>query len=182
MKNKRMNDKGFSLVELIVVIAIMAILAVTLAPKLMKYVDSARTSSDQQTVNSIFTAAQIAYMQYPSAFQTADTLNSGGDDNRVQLRVATTRISTSGSEDALDTLYTSTDGATWTIDDTYATTNDFIGELQDTLGNFKLKSKKVGVETQITISLDANGRVVVTLDYDGDRTVDSADGDIQITE
>jgi type IV pilus assembly protein PilA len=48
MKNKRLNDKGFSLVELIVVIAIMAILAVTLAPKLTQYINKARTASDKK--------------------------------------------------------------------------------------------------------------------------------------
>lgn len=32
MKKEKMNDKGFSLVELIIVIAIMAVLVVALAP------------------------------------------------------------------------------------------------------------------------------------------------------
>ena len=32
MKKEKMNDKGFSLVELIIVIAIMAVLVVVLAP------------------------------------------------------------------------------------------------------------------------------------------------------
>ena len=33
MKKEKMNDKGFSLVELIIVIAIMAVLVVVLAPQ-----------------------------------------------------------------------------------------------------------------------------------------------------
>lgn len=37
---KQKNNKGFSLVELIVVIAIMAVLVGVLAPQLMKYVES----------------------------------------------------------------------------------------------------------------------------------------------
>ena len=36
---KQKNNKGFSLVELIVVIAIMAVLVGVLAPQLMKYVE-----------------------------------------------------------------------------------------------------------------------------------------------
>ncbi|MDE7360278.1 MAG: prepilin-type N-terminal cleavage/methylation domain-containing protein, partial [Lachnospiraceae bacterium] len=39
MKKQNMNDKGFSLVELIIVIAIMAILIVVLAPQYLKYVE-----------------------------------------------------------------------------------------------------------------------------------------------
>ncbi|MDF2636892.1 MAG: prepilin-type N-terminal cleavage/methylation domain [Pelosinus sp.] len=61
MKLKKKN-KGFSLVELIVVMAIMAILAVTLAPKLMQYVDKARQAQDRETVNSIYTAVKYGLM------------------------------------------------------------------------------------------------------------------------
>lgn len=42
MKKEKMNDKGFSLVELIIVIAIMAVLVVVLAPQYLKYVERSR--------------------------------------------------------------------------------------------------------------------------------------------
>lgn len=42
------NNKGFSLVELIIVIAIMAILAGALAPALIKYINKSRRSADIQ--------------------------------------------------------------------------------------------------------------------------------------
>ena len=41
-KVRRINNEGFSLVELIIVIAIMAILAAALAPQLIKYIDNSR--------------------------------------------------------------------------------------------------------------------------------------------
>ncbi|MCI5848904.1 MAG: type II secretion system GspH family protein, partial [Lachnoclostridium sp.] len=39
MKRTKKNNKGFSLVELIVVVLIMAIIAVALAPQVMKWVN-----------------------------------------------------------------------------------------------------------------------------------------------
>lgn len=59
MKKENMNDKGFSLVELIIVIAIMAILIVVLAPQYLKYVEKSRTSSDQTTVVEYINAMQV---------------------------------------------------------------------------------------------------------------------------
>lgn len=57
-QDKKRNNKGFSLVELIVVIAIMAVLVAVLAPQFTKYVDRSRQSVDAQMVSSVVTAAQ----------------------------------------------------------------------------------------------------------------------------
>lgn len=54
------KNKGFSMVELIIVIAIMAILAGALAPALIKYINKSRISTDIQTANTIATAIQTA--------------------------------------------------------------------------------------------------------------------------
>lgn len=54
------TNKGFSLVELIIVIAIMAILAGALAPALIKYINKSRLSTDVQTASAIATACQAA--------------------------------------------------------------------------------------------------------------------------
>ena len=59
MKKGKMNNKGFSLVELIIVIAIMAVLVVVLAPQYLKYVERSRNATDLQNATAIVTACQV---------------------------------------------------------------------------------------------------------------------------
>ena len=72
MRKERMNDKGFSLVELIIVIAIMAILLVVLAPQYLKYVERSRNSTDLQNATEIVTALQIYASDPDAATSMAD--------------------------------------------------------------------------------------------------------------
>ncbi len=60
MKKIRKNNKGFSLVEIIVVVLIMAIIAVALAPQVVKWVENSRISSDLETRTNIEKACQFA--------------------------------------------------------------------------------------------------------------------------
>ena len=70
------NNKGFSLVELIIVIAIMAILVGVMAPQLIKYIEKTNVSSDTQLCDSVKTAVTTAMMD-PSVINDA---NSGLPD------------------------------------------------------------------------------------------------------
>lgn len=68
------DNNGFSLVELIVVVLIMAIVAVALAPQVMKWVENSRISSDLQTRTNIENACILA-MTEETAF---DMVKDGG--------------------------------------------------------------------------------------------------------
>lgn len=71
---KQKNNKGFSLVELIVVIAIMAVLVGVLAPQLIKYVEKSREATDIQTCDNIATALKTYYADEEVAASVTVTL------------------------------------------------------------------------------------------------------------
>ncbi|MBR1470900.1 MAG: prepilin-type N-terminal cleavage/methylation domain-containing protein [Lachnospiraceae bacterium] len=54
------NNKGFSLVELIIVIAIMAILVGIIAPQLLKYIEKSKVSTDLRSLDAIYQAVVYA--------------------------------------------------------------------------------------------------------------------------
>ncbi len=56
------NNKGFSLVELIIVIAIMAILVGVMAPQLIKYIEKSKVSADTQAADAVHSAILTAMM------------------------------------------------------------------------------------------------------------------------
>ena len=60
---KKKNNKGFSLVELIVVIAIMAVLMVVLAPAMLRYVEKTRVQKDDSAASEIQHAVELALAQ-----------------------------------------------------------------------------------------------------------------------
>ena len=54
------NNKGFSLIELIIAVAILVVLSGLLAPQLIKYVERSRESKDMQALDSVYVAVNTA--------------------------------------------------------------------------------------------------------------------------
>ncbi len=70
-----MKNRGFSMVELIIVIAIMAILSGFLAPSLIRYINKSRLSADIDTGKSLATAIMTAVVS-DGAYDNAQTVST----------------------------------------------------------------------------------------------------------
>ena len=61
LQAKKKDNKGFSLVELIIVIAIMAILVGVVGTQVVPYLNKSKAAKDQQVLNAFCTAAVSGY-------------------------------------------------------------------------------------------------------------------------
>jgi type IV pilus assembly protein PilA len=134
---KEMNNKGFSLVELIIVIAIMAILIVVLAPQYLKYVEKSRNSTDVSNATEIVTAIQV-YAADPDATKAFKSGES-----------FTISVGTSGSISGGDA-------------DAKAAAQDAMDESGITLANVKCSSKSNWSDYTITGTVESNGSITFT--------------------
>lgn len=136
--DKKKNNKGFSLVELIVVIAIMAVLVAVLAPQFTKYIDQSRKSNDAAMVSGIVTAAQVGI---------ADTTNYNIEPGKY-------KITLTKNEDAKITLDEKDISAS-----TSDSTKNFVDAIIDTCGSL--------ADLKVTANKWTNDTVEITIKYDG---------------
>lgn len=148
---KKMNNKGFSLVELIIVIAIMAILAGALAPALLRYIEKTRVSNDKTTASNVKTAVETAL----ATEEVMDAVTENAKDNFVLFKItpatkttaASYEIGTKGSQKCPQVL---------------------ADEIEQTLASkkLKIKSKKdLKQEIWVAIALGGAGQADVTEVY-----------------
>ena len=103
------NNKGFSLVELIIVIAIMAILVGVMAPQLIKYIEKSNVSADTQVCDSIHSAILTSMMD-PEVVTATDS------DTQ-------TKLGQLGSVQSITTLLTGSDKFTQSVKDIMGVTS-----------------------------------------------------------
>ncbi len=80
---KEMNNKGFSLVELIIVVAIMAVLIGVLAPAYLQYVEKSKKTKDAQAIGSIMDGIEIVSSDPSITWTAGDMIKVTVDDTGV---------------------------------------------------------------------------------------------------
>ncbi len=100
-ENTKKNNKGFSLVELIVVIAIMAVLMVVLAPALLRYVEKARIQTDETTASDVLNAVETA-LSDDDVYQKVVAETAGDIQVRYTGNAGTVTTTTSALQTELD--------------------------------------------------------------------------------
>ena len=95
MKKKDQN-KGFTLVELIVVLVILAILAAILVPALLGYIDSAKSKQTVLNAKSALTAAQAEMSNiYATKSEVASAITNTDHVNNISKMADFTSLQTS---------------------------------------------------------------------------------------
>ena len=139
---KKTNNKGFSLVELIIVIAIMAILVGAIAPALIRYIDKSRKSNDVSACKTIKTAIETA-MANEDAYE--ELVGDGSKDTVLQI-VPNKALSITAASGGSNSGVIVVKASTTTISD------DTINEIAKNIGDKspKISYKKAG--KKVTVS------------------------------
>jgi len=82
---KKLNNKGFSLVELIIVIAIMAILVGVVGTQVIPYLENSRKAKDLQIISSWNTAAMSAYSNAAAKVNANSSYEINITDSNVSI-------------------------------------------------------------------------------------------------
>jgi hypothetical protein len=101
---KRLGNKGFSLVELIVVIAIMAVLVGVLAPTLIKNVEKSKVSKDEQNLDSVKEAITTVLSDqdyYDTLYNNSVTVNGKTGSLSISSDLSGTNTALSEIKDSL---------------------------------------------------------------------------------
>ena len=111
---KKTNNKGFSLVELIIVIAIMAVLVGILAPQFVKYVEDSRESTDIKNVQEMVTSIQV-WAADPSGALPADASTLAFDNTAASDAAITAALGNAGLDATYDAASTAYENSQLTV-------------------------------------------------------------------
>lgn len=78
--NKLKNRKGFTLIELIVVLAVLAIIMAIAVPRFLGVQEKAKKDADAQTIKMIGKAAELYYVQHDESITGISSADDLVDD------------------------------------------------------------------------------------------------------
>jgi len=145
-KQKRIGNKGFSLVELIVVIAIMAVLVGILAPTLIKNIEKSRESKDISNLETL-RGSIVTMLSDEKIYSVAVPTAAVGTANYTVTYNGTSCAVAGGTLVAADQATIATD-------------------IYNTTGDLKLASKAASATSgyrAINVTIDSNGKITVFL-------------------
>lgn len=147
LKKRKLDNKGFSLVELIIVIAIMAILIGVVGSQVVPYLERSKEAKDKQVLSSLCTDATSAFSM------NADKIEAGKAYKVTISDSADLKVEKNGAD-----VSSATDGAA--IISTLKELRGVTGDLKLD-GALKLESKAGDALSSITIDYSAEGKVTV---------------------
>ncbi|MBP0955237.1 MAG: pilin [Oscillospiraceae bacterium] len=167
---------GFTLLELMVVIAIVGVLAAVLIPSLTKYIRRAQVTTDVTNAKSIYEATQLVMMLHPAAYEEVMTV---GQDNKGGFKPADSGVSDiTGKESQIKRqtvakMHGTRSGygnvsayATWTLENNHHT-DTFCKELNDSMcftaksaPNAQLKCVTHTATGNRNIAKNSGGRII----------------------
>lgn len=103
---KKKNNKGFSLVELIVVVAIMAVLLGVLVPTLVRHIETSKQSKDLDGIAEIRSAMEIALASEEFSDLSGDVTFTGGTVTITKDTAMSTDLTKEYTNEVLENLAT----------------------------------------------------------------------------
>ena len=158
------NNKGFSLVELIVVIAIMGVLVVVLAPTYLRYVNKTKLEKDIAAVGEVYEAIKVSTAEEKVMSEVSDDTESEGKWTYILI---------DGSGDGKESTITAIGGGIQKKD-----APNLQEAIQKTVGSsLSFERKEVqDVKLYLLVAMDANYKANIKLDASNieDATVRAA--------
>ena len=133
--NKKKNNKGFTLVELVIAIAILAILVGLLAPQYTKYVEKSRKSADASNMDELVKAIQV--------YATDNAIKLTGDAKDKTITIALKESGVDCGKDA----------------DAIAAFEEYVPNYK----NIKRKSNQWSGDPTVEVKVAADGGVTVNV-------------------